>query len=147
MTRIIDQEHQRVGRWMHQHGAGQWRDGATCIGLERDGEIIAGTMYDWFNGASIYANIVIVGSVTREFLWFISYYPFVQLGAKVVLAQIAGDNKRSQEFVARFGFSLFTVIPDADPSGMLLLYGLYADQCKWLHVRSHHGKTIAPAPA
>ena len=64
-----------------------------------------------------------------------------------VLAQIAGDNKRSQKFVARFGFYLLTVIPQADPSGSLLLYALYADQCKWLHVRRHHGKTLAPAPA
>ena len=147
MTRIIDQEHQRVGRWMHQHGAGQWRDGATCIGLERDGQLVAGTMYDWFNGASIYANIAIAGPVTREFLWFISYYPFMQLGAKVVLALIAENNQRSKDFVEQFGFSLLTVIPEADSSGSLLLYAIYADQCKWLHIRRHHGQALTATPA
>jgi hypothetical protein len=124
---------------MHQHGGGQWRTGSTCIGLARDGELVAGTMYDYFNGASIFANIVITGPITRRWLWYIFYYPFVQLEAKVLLGLVAQDNLKSQHLCERLGFTLQTFIPDADPSGFLLLYALPRTHCRFL--RSPYGKT------
>lgn len=137
MTRIVDTDHARVGAWMHRFLPGTWREGATCIGLERNGELVAATLYDGCNGASIYSNIVIDGLVSREWLWFIFYYPFVQLNVNVILGLVAKNNVKSQHLVEHLGFHLLTEIPDADPSGATLLYTMPKQRCKWIRRRQH----------
>lgn len=146
MTEIIDHDHARVGAWMQAHGSGTWREGTTCIGLERDGQLVAGTMYDYFNGASIFAHIAIAGRVSREWLWFIFYYPFVQVGATVILGLIAQDNVRSQRLVRKMGFVLQMPLPDCDVSGNLLVYTMHRTTCRYLR-RHTNGQTRPPAAA
>ncbi len=137
---IVDNDPARVGLWMQQHGGMVWRTGSTCIGLERQGQLVAGTMYDFFNGASIFAHIVITGPVTRQWLHRIFHYPFVQLGVQVLIGQIASDNYRSQRLVERMGFTLHTVIPGADPAGATLLYTMSPAHCRF--IGSRYGKII-----
>lgn len=136
---IIDHDPARVGAWMQARGAGFYRPGTTCIGLERDGVLVAATMYDFFNGASVYANIAIAGPINRAWLRFIFYYPFVQLNAKVIIGLVAQDNLKSQTLVEHFGFRLLASIPDGDPSGDMLLYTMSQSQCKWIR-SPRHGK-------
>jgi hypothetical protein len=136
---MIDNDHSRVGRWMYSKGAGQWREGSTCIGLTHNGELVAGVMYDYFNGASVFANIAITGRVTRTWLWYICAYPFNQLKCQVVIALVAGDNLKSQRFVTRFGFQPVAIIPQADPCGSMGIYALYRSQCRFLG--GPHGQT------
>ena len=143
---ILDQEHARVGRWMHQEGSGHWSDGATCIGLERDGALVAGVMFDFYNGSMIVANIVIRGPVTREWLWFICHYPFVQLHCQVVIGLVAEENIASHRFVQKFGFRHGLTIHDADPSGSLTLYTLRKEDCRFLR-RSYYGQARSSACA
>lgn len=133
--RIVDREHERVGRWVEDHGGGYWRPGATCVGLERHGELVAGVMYESFNGASIHTSIAIGGPLNREYLWFICYYPFVQLGARLLIATVAADNFASRKFVEHFGFERHTSIPDAHPSGALIVYTLSKNKCRWLGLK------------
>lgn len=134
--RIVDQDHARVGEWMYRRGAGRWREGTTCIGLERHGELVAGTMYDWYNGASICAHIAIAGPITREWLWFIFHYPFVQLNCHVILAwPIAPDNPKSHNLCRHLGFTELTTIPDADPQGDSTLYIMHKSQCRYLNLK------------
>lgn len=139
MTRIVDTEHARVGAWMQEQGAGFWRVGATCIGLERDGRLVAAAMYDYFNGASIYAHIAITGKITREWLYAIHWYPFVQLKVNVVIGTVPKDNLKAQRFDEHLGFRLLTEIPDADPSGATLLYIMRHDDARYLK-KGHYGK-------
>ena len=136
-TRIVDQEHQRVGDWMHAQGAAAWRDGATCIGCERDGQLVAGAMFDFCNGASIFAHIAVTGRFTREWLWFICYYPFVQLGCQVVIGLVPSVNEKARRFDEHFGFRLQCAIPQADTDGALLIYTLRKEDCRFLTRRSN----------
>jgi len=135
-TRIVDQEHQRVGEWMHAQGAAAWRPEATCIGCERDGQLVAAAMFDYCNGASIFAHIAVTGRFTREWLWFICYYPFVQLGCQVVIGLVNETNHAAQRFDEHFGFRLQCAIPQADPDGALLIYTLRKEDCRFLTRRS-----------
>ena len=139
---IISTEHELIGRWMARNDGGFWRPGAKCLGLIRDGALVAGVMFDWYNGTSIYVSIVVRGLVTREFLWAICDYPFRQLGCKVVIATVAEGNRASRQFVEHFGFEYAGAIPDGDPSGDLLIYTIRPNQCKWLKTRSRHGETL-----
>lgn len=135
--RIVDREHERVGRWIEAHGGGFWRPGATCVGYERRGEFVAGVMYESFNGASIHTSIAAVGKhwLTREYLWFIFYYPFVQLGARLLIATVASDNFASRKFCEHLGFDKHTRIADAHPSGALIVYTFNKAKCKWLRLK------------
>ena len=136
-TAIIDQDPARVGAWMHAHGAGQYRDGTTCLGLERDGQLVAGAMYDYYNGASIFAHIAVTGRLTREWLWFICYYPFVQLQCRVILGLVSSTNTRSRRFVEKFGFTCQADIANAEPAGSTLIYTLRKEDCRFLQRRHH----------
>ena len=142
---IIDTDHERVGDWMQRHGAGQYRAGSTCIGLEKEGCLIAGTMYDYFNGASIFANIAIKGPITRQWLHYIFAYPFVQLKANVIIGLIAGNNWKSAKLAEHFGFTKAVELPHAHTNGYLDIYTMHKDQCRF--IRGNYVKIIAPASA
>lgn len=135
--RIVDREPERVGRWVEAHGGGTWGQNSTCIGLERRGELVAGVMYDSFNGASVFTAIAGVGKhwLTREYLWFIFYYPFVQLKANVLVAVVAPDNSASQRFCEHLGFEHGQSIPDGHPAGDLLIYTMHKSKCRWLELK------------
>lgn len=135
--RIVDREPERVGLWIEAHGGGFWRPGATCIGHERHGELVAGVMYEAFNGSSLHTSIAAVGKhwLTREYLWFIFHYPFVQLGARLLIATVASDNFDSRKFCEHLGFDRHSRIPDAHPSGALLVYTFNKAKCKWLRLK------------
>jgi hypothetical protein len=134
--KIIDNDHERIGRWMDEQNACHWVKGNKCIGLEKDGELIAGVMYEGFNGASIQAHVAVKDRLTREFLWFIFYYPFEQLKANVIIGLVPEFNKKSHKFVEHLGFIVTARIPKAHPSGCLLIYTMYKHQCQWLRIKN-----------
>ena len=138
-TRIVDQDPAYVGVWMEQHGAAIWRPGATCVGWERNGQLVAGAMFDYCNGASIFAHIAVKGPITREWLWFICYYPFVQLGCTVVIGLVPSTNLAARRFDEHFAFVLQQSIRGADPTGDLCIYTLHRDDCRFLTRSPHHG--------
>jgi hypothetical protein len=137
-VRIVDQEHERVGAWMATQGAAAWREGAVCIGCERDGELVAAAMFDFCNGASIFAHIAVTGRFNREWLWFICYYPFVQLGCQTVIGLVSSANAKARRFDEHFGFQLQCTLPGADLDGDLLIYTLRKEHCRFLNRRPSH---------
>ena len=128
---ILAHHHSRVGEWIQKNGGGFYREGSKCIGLEKNGELVAGVLYDYHNGASIYAHIAIIGRLTREYLRVIFDYPFRQLRAKVLIGLVAESNKKSRKFVEHLGFQLQAEIPEGHPEGSLLIYTMRRDQCRW----------------
>lgn len=94
-------------------------------------------MYDNYNGASVCMHIAAEGTnwLNREFLWFMFFYPFVQMGVKVAIGIIPKDNKASQRFAERVGFRFNTAIKDAHPSGALLIYAMHRKDCPWLNLK------------
>lgn len=135
--RVIDSEHERVGRWLAAKTDGEWREGATCVGLERDGRIVAAVMYDQFNGASVCMHVAAEGKhwLNRDFLWFAFYYPFVQMGVSVVIGLVAKENHAACKFDEHLGFQLKAEIPEAHPSGALRIYTMRKPDCRWLKLK------------
>lgn len=127
-------DNDRVGKWVEQHGGGFYRVGTQCVGLEKDGELVAGVLYDWFNGASIYMHVAASGKywLTREFLRIVFDYPFNQLKCKTIIGLVAEDNRAARRFDEKIGFLLQSIIPQGHPSGGLFVYTMRKDQCKWL---------------
>ncbi len=134
--RLVFGENERVGQWIEARGGGQYRIGSQCIGLERNGELVAGVMFDYHNGASVYAHWAIGDkrALNRDFLFAIFAYPFIQLECAVLITLIGSDNVASWKLVEHLGLKREHAICDAHPSGELLIYTMRQNECRWLNV-------------
>lgn len=132
--RTVVYDNDRIGPWMAEMGGGFYRPGSQCIGLERDGEIVAGAMFDWHNGASIYCHVAVADAqaLGRDFLRAAFAYPFIQLGCKVLIGLVAGDNEAAIRLDEHLGFKLEHVLKDGHPSGSLRIYTMRREECRWI---------------
>jgi hypothetical protein len=141
---ITGREH-LFGPWMMAVlGGGKWLPGrGHIIGLWENGPI-CGCLFEASNGASIMLHIAAIGKrwMNREYLWFVFYYPFVQLEITKILAPIESTNTVCCRFVEHIGFTLEATLKDAAPKGDLLVYTMTKDQCRWLSLKGKYlGKT------
>ena len=58
----------RVLEFIRKHVPLALVDNMTALGLERDGELIAGVIYEGFNGHNVWMHCAIPGRLPREFL-------------------------------------------------------------------------------
>jgi RimJ/RimL family protein N-acetyltransferase len=146
---VLKHEDARVGPWACKRLETTWLPGrGSCIGLEEDGQVIAGVLFDSFNGASMCMHIAAIPGkrwLNREFLWLCFAYPFLQLRVNKVFGPVAEGNLQSRRFCEKLGFVLEATLSDAHPSGGLLIYSMTRSQCRWLR-RSPYVKTGCPAP-
>lgn len=105
------------------------------IGWARNGELVAGVAYADWNGPNVVCHIASDGSrrwLTRKYLWTIFDYPFNQLKAKRITVCVGEGNSDSRHFVQHLGFGLETTLLKAHPTGDLLVYSMFKEQCKWI---------------
>jgi RimJ/RimL family protein N-acetyltransferase len=141
MKRIVWDQPRRVGEWVCARVGGSFdSSSATAIGLERDEQLIAGVMFDHFNGRSVAMHVAGEGGhwMTRDFARACFGYAFSQLGVKKVLGFVDSENQAAQRYDEHLGFRLEAVITDAGKRGNLLIYSMTPDQCRWLGER--HGR-------
>lgn len=112
------------------------------IGLSRRGEMVAGVVYENWNGAAFTVHIVVDGLMTPRYLYAIFHYPFVHVGADALVAPVAPTNTESIEFVKHLGFREHTRLPKCHPDGSLILFLMERDECRFIgtRYREHHGK-------
>lgn len=127
-----------VGEWVAAKVGGVLQDNSTAIGLERDGQLVAGTIYESWNGRSIVCHIAITGTITPGFMRAICRYPFDVCRVHKVIGPIPSSNEKAIENAIRIGFQEEARIKDADPDGDIILFTLTKDKCRYLGVR--HGK-------
>lgn len=116
----------RVAPWVSKKMFGARFKADEAIGLEIDGEIVAGVVYEDWNGASFVCHIA-ADKMTPGFIGAIFHYPFVHCGAKKVIAPVPESNTESVAFVEKLGFRLEHRILDAHPDGAIRLYSIMAD--------------------
>jgi RimJ/RimL family protein N-acetyltransferase len=121
-------------RWFPGRGhiIGLWDDEAGPL---------AGCLYESHNGASIMLHIATDQSkkwMNREFLWFVFYFPFEQLGVRKIIAPVESTNSDCVRFIEHIGFTLEATLKDAAPKGDLLIYSMVKDQCRWLNLKERY---------
>jgi RimJ/RimL family protein N-acetyltransferase len=127
-----------VGPWVCRRTGGKFDGLGTAIGLMEDGMLIAGVLYDSYNGRSIAMHVASDGSkrwMTREYLRICFDYPFNQLGVNVIIGLVDSENLAARQFDEALGFKLEHTVPNAGPKGDLLLYSMTAAQCRFLHIK------------
>jgi RimJ/RimL family protein N-acetyltransferase len=122
-----------IGRWVAAQMDSQFAENnASAIGLVRDGKIVAGVIYENWNGKSVVCHLAIAGKVNRSFLRIVCGYAFEGLEAEKVIGPIASSNAKSIKAAKTIGFVEETRITNAAPNGDIILFTMTADQCRFL---------------
>lgn len=135
MKSLVIGQKERVGEFLKKHEAWLGASQYEAIGLEENGELIAGVVYDSYEeNARIASYCAGVGKrwLTREFLWAMFDYPFNQLNVNAVINTVSTDNKESMRFTEHLGFKEVARIEGGASDGDLIIYVLYKKDCKWI---------------
>lgn len=142
MSIVVGQD-EVVGPWVMQRTGGTW-NGEVTIGLTNQShELVAGVLYDNFNGVNINLAVAAEGKhwLNREFLWFCFYYPFEQLRVERITCLVADRNEKSKRFCNHVGFVHEATLEKAHPLGDLLVFKMFKQDCKWLTLKGkQHGQ-------
>jgi hypothetical protein len=107
---------------------------------KKNGVVNAAVLYTSFNGTNIMATIAgTVGTrwLTRDFLYWIFHYPFVQLNVKRVTVSIYSDNLASVRFAKHCGFTHEATLHGAASDGQdVLLFCLWRKDCRFGNANS-----------
>jgi hypothetical protein len=135
-----------VGHWTAKRVNGAFFEGgATAIGLERDGKLVAGVMYENWNGKSLMAHMAVEGRLTRDFIGAIFTYPFITCGVNKIICPISAKNSKSIKLVLNMGFICEGKIADAHPDGDVAFYTLTRANCRFIGDRYGKKRTLAAA--
>ena len=113
---------------------------AVGIGLHDHGKLVAGVVFNEFNGANMCMHVASDESkrwMNRELLWFVFHYAFEQAKVKRLTGIVAESNKAAIEFDKHIGFSEEARLKDAHPDGDLIVMVMHRSDCRWLQRRNH----------
>ena len=126
-----------VGDWVAKQYDGKYfAENSSAIGLERDGEIIAGVIYENWNHQSIFCHIAIKGRMTKKYLKAIFDYPFNVCKVKKIIVPVVSNNAKSLKLVANMGFIEEARLKDASIDGDIIFLTLAQEKCRFLGVKN-----------
>lgn len=136
---VIVGQKDRVGAWVAERVRARsgWAN-YEAIGLEKDGELVAGVVFDsYVEGARCCMHVAGEGRtwLNREFLWFCFQYAFVQMGCKVVVGLVNSDNDDALRFDRHLGFEEVARIPDGAGDCDLVVLAMQRKKCRWLNMK------------
>lgn len=135
--RIIDNDAERVFDFVNKEIGSIYYPAEGCaVGLEKNGKLIAGTIYHLYNGGSLCMHTAAIAPLNKEYIWFCFYYPFEQLGVKVLIGLVESTNLKAIDFNYRLGFKHEHTIIDGAPDGDTLVLTMRKEHCKWLRVKT-----------
>jgi hypothetical protein len=138
--RVFTDDPGRVAQYVTSKNGGVFEGSDfPSVGLERNGQIVAGVLYDGYLERSICIHVA-ADKLTREFVRFCFYYPFIQLGVGKLIGLVDSSNLPAMRFNWHLGFTVEAVIRDGAKFGDLCLFTMTPDQCKWLNVGRRTGE-------
>lgn len=133
MSFVLDQP-DLVGTWVALKTGSRWVCGSgTAIGVEKDGKLIGGITYTNYNHANVWMDVAGEGKwLSKSLLQLAFEYPFLQMGCRRITGWVDADNEKARQFDEHLGFKLEAVLKDATPTGDVLIYRMYRDECRFL---------------
>lgn len=133
-----------VGHWVAKRiRGGYFAERSNALGLEKNGELVAGVIYENWNHKSIWCHIAIDGRLTPRYLAAIFDYPFNICQVEKIIVPVGSDNEESIRLVEKMGFAEEGRIKDARPEGDLILFTLSRDACRFIGEKHGQRLTIA----
>ncbi len=128
-----------VCQWVTERTGGTYFEGSgQGIGLLRGDVLVAGVLFDAFNGRSVQMHVASDGTrawMTRAYLAVCFDYPFNQLRVKKIVGLVDSENADAIRFDTALGFAHEATLTDAGRNGDLLLLTMTRDQCRFLEPR------------
>lgn len=110
--------------------------GMQGLGLEKDGNLVAGVVYEGFNKYNVWMHVAAVPGkrwMTKEYLRASFRYPFVQLGCKRVSGYVEASNYAARSFDEHLGFRQEAVLKGAaSDGGDVILYVMRREDCRFI---------------
>lgn len=123
-----------VGEWVADRVGGKYHpDDSQAIGLEKNGEIIAGVIFERYNGQSMWMHVAIEGRLTPSYLKAVFKYAFIDCDVEKLIGTVASTNVKAIKFDENLGFTEECRIRDATPDGDIILYTMSKEQCRFIN--------------
>lgn len=111
-------------------------DGMQAIGLRRDGILVAGSIYEGFNGSNVWVHLAAVPGghwLNRMYLRAAFFYVFVQLGCSRLSGYVNASNMEARRFDEHIGFKEEARLKGAAPDGGdVILYVMWQGDCRYV---------------
>lgn len=128
-----------VIEWVAQKNEATFQKDAVAIGQLRDGKLIAGVVYDNYNGNNVIGAITVSAPPTRQFWWAICSYAFEALGCNRITAYVEEANTKSHNLLKRMGFESEGKMEKAGADGGdITIYRLWKKDCRMLNWGPNH---------
>jgi len=136
----------QVGAWVTAQTEGAFDPNrSTAIGLEHDGKIVAGTVYENWNGRSVVCHIA-WERVTPAYMAAVYDYAYNVANVDKIIGPISSNHTRALALVSKMGFSEEARIKGAaHDSGDIVLMTQTPDKCRFLEPR--YGQKITGTAA
>lgn len=128
--RIVDNELERCQDWLGDSTGSIGYDIVQAIGLERNGELVAVTGYNNFTSKACHVHFSINKGAypTKQYIWFVHYYPFIQAGLDALIALLPKKNGQIIRLVNHLGYEFRCSMDEAD----LMLYTMTKQNCRFI---------------
>lgn len=149
-TKVLTGPRQYILEFWYEHTKIPPASDCQLMAMERNGKLAACVLWDNYNGASISMHVLTLPGVqwSREFLFGVFAYPFLQLKVNKVHGPISSKNEAAKRFAIDVGGVLGATLKDAHPDGDLLVYEMHRRDCRWLNILKkvpQHGKELSSA--
>lgn len=106
------------------------------LGLERDGELVAGVLYEGYNGQNVWMHVAAVPGgkwMTRDYLRYSFHYPFNEMGVKRISGYVNASNMAARRLDEHLGFKPEATLTGAAPDGGdVILYAMWRKDCRYV---------------
>src|SRR3989304_2978319 len=109
--------------------------GMKGLGYEVEGELIAGVLYEGWNGVNVWMHVATTPGKrwSREYLRYCFQYPFVELGCKRVSGYVEASNTAARRFDEHLGFEREAVLQGAAADGGdVILDRMWRKGCRYV---------------
>ena len=108
----------------------------NTLGVEQNGELIAGVVFEGYTGSSISIHVAALEGklwLSKEFLFRVFAYPFLQLECHRVTGLVRADNIKAQKLDEHLGFVREGIMRKGATDGTdYIIYGMLKEECRWL---------------
>ena len=135
MAQLVFDQSARVGEWVAERvdQRGSWGD-FYAMGIEQDGQIVAGVVINNYNGANATCHIAIDKRTKKLVVLFqhVCNYAFNYAKLKRLTGMVPTNEPHIIAFDKHLGFEEEFVMKDGAPGADMMVLVMRPETCRWL---------------
>ena len=135
MAQLVFDQSARVGEWVAERvdQRGSWGD-FYAMGIEQDGQIVAGVVINNYNGANATCHIAIDKRTKKlvELFQHVCNYAFNYAKLKRLTGMVPTNEPQIIAFDKHLGFEEEFVMKDGAPGADMMVLVMRPETCRWL---------------